>query len=85
MYENGLQGSRVTEGLAQVTGDFVLRREIDLLEKLRGDRQAAGCSDAVQRIRWVHVVIKVIFFTDMSAFAYGGALATRETYHCGCC
>jgi len=85
MYENGLQGSRVTEGLAQVTGDFVLRREIDLLEKLRGDRQAAGCSDAVQCVGWVHVVIKVVLFAKPSAFACGGALAIRKTYHCDRC
>ena len=37
-----------------------MRREVDLLEEFRRDRQATGCSDAVQCIGWIHIVIKVV-------------------------
>lgn len=60
-----LHGSRVTEGLAELTSDLVLRGQIDLLEELGGDGQAAGGLDLPQRIIRVVVVVEVVTWTQL--------------------
>ena len=55
-----LHWSGVTDGLPELTSDLVLRRQIDLLEKLRGDGQAARRLDLPQRIIWIMAAVKVV-------------------------
>jgi hypothetical protein len=50
----------VSESLAKVTGDLVLRREIDLLEQLWRDGDAARSLDLPERGIGVHAVVEVI-------------------------
>ena len=50
----------VTKGLAELTGDLVLRRKIDLLEQFRGDGDAARGLDLPQRCLRVHVLVEVV-------------------------
>lgn len=55
-----LQWGRIREGLSQLTGDLILRREIDLLEELGRDGDAARGLDLPERIVHVFGVVEVI-------------------------
>lgn len=66
--ECDLQGSRVAEGLSQVTSNSVLWRKIDFLEQLGRNGQATSGSDTIQGMAWVHVFVKVVFWRHISAF-----------------
>jgi hypothetical protein len=50
-----LHRRRVTKRLSQIALDGVLRREVDLLEELGGDADAAGGADAAQGLAVIHV------------------------------
>lgn len=82
--ERDLQGSRVAEGLSQITSNAVLWRKIDLLEQLWRDGQAASGSDTIQGMAWVHVFVKVVFWRYISAFVLG-AIEPAGTHHCDRC
>ena len=55
-----LQWRWVTNGLSELTRDFVLRREIDLLEQLGRDGQAARGPDLPQRIICIMAAVEVV-------------------------
>ena len=55
-----LQGCWITKGRPDVVRDSVLWREVDLLEELRRDRQAAGCSQSSKRSIFIMCVVMQI-------------------------
>ena len=58
---------RVTDSLSELTSDLVLRREVDLLEQLWGDGQAARGADLPQRIIGIVVVVEMVVCIKLSA------------------
>lgn len=60
-----LQRSWVTKCRSNVVGDLVLWREVDLFEKLWGNRKTSGSPESPQcRILIVMVVMKVVLAID---------------------
>ncbi len=84
-----VQWRRITERLPQVPSDSILRREIELLEKLRGDGDASSSSHALKSITLgvvgthgqivvvhvsVAVVLREIFLQTIVDAAIGGSV-----------
>jgi len=79
MYDN-LHWGWVAKGLAEVTFDDILRREIDLLEQLGGDGDATGCSDLPQGRLVVHVcVVQMVIAIAVGVVFLQGIAAVRSS------
>jgi hypothetical protein len=55
-----LQRSWVAESLSEVTLDLVLRRQVDLLEQLGADADAARSAYPLERFAVVHVFMEMV-------------------------
>ena len=83
-----LHWSRVANGLSELTRDLVLGREVDLLEQLRRDGQAARGLDLPQRIIGIMVVIEmvacnVVSPSSMSAFNLARNVLFEKSFSSG--
>ena len=82
-----LHWSRVANGLSELTRDLVLGREVDLLEQLRRDGQAARGLDLPQRIIGIMVVIEMIacnvVSTSSLAFYLAGNVLFEKSFSSG--
>jgi hypothetical protein len=84
IYTQNVQRCRVAECRSDVVGDLVLWREVDLLEELRSNGNAASSSQSPQcGIRIMMVVVKVVFAIDrvttgMVFLDIGVAIAVRH-------
>lgn len=55
-----LQWGRIAKRLSQLASDSVLRREVDLLEQLWRDGQAAGRSESAKRKIRIGVFVQML-------------------------
>ncbi len=80
-----LHWSRVTDSLAELTRDLVLRGEVDLLEQLGRDGQAARGLDLPQRIICIMVAIEMVAYRTSvsmrtSTFGPSESVTIREVF-----